>query len=90
MRPAPLDEVCSGGYHARSCNASPTEQCCGRALCRDCYVEHLRECDELADTVRRDLYPDGCDCATRAGEVCLTHRRVVEDEIRRRAGEVTP
>jgi hypothetical protein len=84
-RPAALDEVCSGGYHARRCNASPAESCCGYALCRECYLEHRAEdCDALADECRRALYPDGCDCTANA-TVCPVHRADVEAELRRRA-----
>ena len=86
VRPGALDEVCSGGCWGGNCNASPVEACCGYALCRECYQEHRQDdCDDLEAEVRREMYPDGCDC-TMGQDVCPVHARRVEAEVARRAG----
>ena len=78
-----LDEVCSGRRH---CNGTPTERCCGEARCDGCHREHRTDCGDLQDEVRRELFPDGCDC-TANKSVCPVHRAYVEEEIRRRLNE---
>lgn len=54
MRPAPLDEVCSGP----GCASSATERCCDESRCQGCHDSHRAEDHDHCADCGRDMGPE--------------------------------